>query len=84
VAKLEPFYRDWQARNSTPPFGDYLASRGNEAADSLLQVTDGRAQRAKNPTLKKMYERMRPTAKKHVEEALPRLGRLVERAAAAS
>jgi hypothetical protein len=29
--------------------------------------------------VKGTYERLRPTAKKHVEQALPRLGKLVEK-----
>lgn len=81
VEKLVPFYDDWKAKGGAGSFGDYLSRRGPEAADKLLEVTDGRAQRAKNAMVKKTYEKMRGSAKKHVEEALPRLGRLVERAA---
>ena len=36
---------------------------------------DDKAKRAKNPGLKSAYERLRPQAKKHVEEAVPRVGR---------
>ena len=79
VAKLEPFYNDWSGNRGGKDFGAFLAARGPDAADKLLQVTDARAQRSKNGTVKKMYEKMRGSAKKHVEEALPRLGRLVER-----
>jgi hypothetical protein len=82
VAKLEPLYVDWQKAGNGKSFGDYLTSRSADAADRLLQVTDERAARAKNPTVKKMYEKMRSSAKKHVEEALPGLGKLVEKAAA--
>lgn len=83
VAKLEPLYSDWQANGGGKDFGAYLASRGGEAADRLLEVTDARAGRTRHGSVKKMYEKMRPSAKKHVEEALPRLGKLVEKAAAA-
>lgn len=79
IGKLEPFYASWQTNGSKPPLPDYLASRGPEVAEALLEVTDGKAQHAKNAGVKKMYLKMRPSAKKHVEEALPRLGRLVER-----
>jgi hypothetical protein len=79
VGKLEPFFATWQASGDGKAFPDFLASRGGEVAEALLEVTDKRARGAKNKTVKSMYEKMRPTAKKHVEEALPRLGRLVER-----
>jgi hypothetical protein len=79
VGKLEPFFVAWQANSNGKAFPDYLASRGGEVGEALLAVTDGRARSSKNKTVKSMYEKMRPTAKKHVEEALPRLGRLVER-----
>jgi hypothetical protein len=78
VAKLEPFYDAWKAEGGKP-FADYLKAHGPDAADALLSVTDGRAKVAKSGSVKKMYEKMRPSAKKHVEEALPRLGRLVEK-----
>jgi hypothetical protein len=83
VEKLEPFYGDWQKAGNGRSFTDYLTSRGGDASDKLLQVTDARAQRTKHGSVKKMYEKLRPSAKEHVEKALPRLGKLVEKAAAA-
>ena len=77
VAKLEPFYAAWQVAG-IGTFADYLKKRGPEVADALLQVTDARAQHAKSGSVKKMYDKMRSSAKKHVEDALPRLGNLVE------
>jgi hypothetical protein len=82
VAKLEPLHADWKTKGNGKSFSDYLVSRSGEAADRLLEVTDARAQRAKNASVKKMYEKLRGSAKKHVEEALPGLGRLVEKATA--
>jgi hypothetical protein len=82
VDKLEPHWTGWQAKKDGKPFPDYLAARGPEVAEALLSVTDARAKSAKSGAVKKMYEKMRPSAKKHVEEALPRLGRMVEREAA--
>jgi hypothetical protein len=83
VQKLEPYYTGWQADGGGKPFADYLVARRAEAAEALLEVTDGRAKTSKHGTVRKMYEKMRPSAKKHVEEALPRLGNLVEKNAAA-
>ena len=54
-----------------------MSSRAPEVADALLAISDERAQRAKNQSLRKAYEKLRPTGKKHVEAAVPRVGRLV-------
>ena len=78
VARIEPFYDSWQKDGGGRPFASFLDGRRDAAAEALLTVTDGRARNAKNGSVKKMYEKMRPSAKKHVEEALPRLGKLIE------
>ena len=83
VEKLAPFYEDWSKAANGRTFASYLTSRKDAASEALLAVTDGRAKVAKNGSVKKMYEKMRPSAKRHVEEALPRLGDLVERKAKA-
>ncbi|MBI4508108.1 MAG: hypothetical protein HY698_00635 [Deltaproteobacteria bacterium] len=78
VAKLEPFYGDWQASGKGKPLGDFLAARSGAVAEKLLEVTDARAGVTTHSSVKKMYEKLRPAAKKHVEEAVPRLGKVVE------
>ena len=77
VRRLEPFYDQHKATNAANPraFGDLLTRRAADVADALLGITDDRAKRAKNPTMKSAYERLRPQGKKHVEEAVPRVGR---------
>ena len=79
VEKLVPFWEAWDKAGRSRPFGEHLRAEASTVAERLLEVTDGRAKGAKNATVKKMYEKMRPSAKKHVEEAVPRLGSLVER-----
>ena len=54
-----------------------MNARAGEVADALLAISDERAARAKNQGLKKAYEKLRPTGKKHVEAAVPRVGRLI-------
>ena len=56
-------------------FEGHLLSHRDETADALLSVTDGRAQRAKNRTLKKTYEKLRGVAQGHVTAAVPGLAR---------
>ena len=82
VRRLEPFHAAAQARNE--PTGPGMNSRAPEVAEALLAISDERAARAKNPTLKKAYEKLRPTGKKHVEAAVPRIGRLISKYASAA
>jgi hypothetical protein len=74
---LDPIYQDAVRQGAAP--GVHLQKNAGPVADALLSITDRRAERAKNPTLKKGYEKLRPTAKKHVEAAAPRLGQLLEK-----
>ncbi len=54
VGKLDPFYQDWRENGGGKPFDAYLASRPNEVAERLLEVTDSRSQNAKNASVKKI------------------------------
>jgi hypothetical protein len=82
VKRLEPFHAAAQSRGE--PTGPSLNARAGEVADALLAISDERAQRAKNQTLKKAYEKLRPAGKKHVEAAVPRIGRLIGKYTAAA
>lgn len=76
VGRLEPFWQAHVGGGGAPAaFGETLRRRAPEVADALLGITDDRARRAKNATLKSAYEKLRPQGKKHVEEAIPRVGR---------
>ena len=46
---------------------------------SLLSITDARAKTAKSGVVRSTYDKLRGSAKKNVEAALPRLGKLVEK-----
>jgi hypothetical protein len=82
VRRLEPFWADAQAKNE--PVAALMSARAGEVSDALLAISDERAARAKNNTLKKAYEKLRPTGKKHVEAAVPRVGRLIAKYASAA
>ncbi len=75
VRRLEPFATEAQQKNE--PVGPFLSARASAVADALLAISDERAARAKNQTVKKAYEKLRPTGKRNVEAAIPRVGRLV-------
>jgi hypothetical protein len=75
---LQPFYNEYRATGGSD-FGAFLASRPAQAAEALLSVTDDRAEYSSSDALKKAYSKLRPNALKNVEEALPRLGTLIEK-----
>ncbi|MGW4247857.1 DUF6918 family protein [Nocardia sp. NPDC004722] len=78
VEQLEPYWAEYQ-NGGSGSFADLLASKQDEVADALLSVTDARAEASSRPALTKVYNSMRSSAKKHVAEALPRLGDLVQK-----
>jgi hypothetical protein len=78
VAALEPHWDAYQAQ-PVPGFGAYLAGRPHEVAQSLLAVTDRRAERSSRAAVTSVYGKLRPKGEQNVIEALPRLGDLVER-----
>jgi hypothetical protein len=74
---LDPLYQEAVARGVKP--GAHLQANSGKVADSLLAVTDAKAARAQRAVVKSTYEKLRPSAKKQVEAAVPRLGALLER-----
>ncbi|MEE2755982.1 MAG: hypothetical protein VYA30_04955 [Myxococcota bacterium] len=76
VTQLEPIYMDYRATESGN-LRQYLISEADQVADSLLAITDGRAQRSKHRTLVKAYNKLRPQGKKQVVAAMPRIGDLL-------
>jgi hypothetical protein len=81
VDQLEPFWADFSASGGSQ-FGDYLAKRGGEVSEALLSVTDARGAASSRPTIVKAYNKVRPSAAKHVTAALPNVGALVQKYAA--
>jgi len=82
VSRLEPFWAEAQSKNE--PIGPLLNARACQVSDALLAISDERAAKSTNGTLKKAYEKLRPTGKKHVEAAVPRIGRLLAKYTAAA
>jgi hypothetical protein len=81
VGALEPLWAEHRSAGGGD-FGAFLAAHPDRSADALLGVTDARAKAPEKETLKKVYDKLRPNAKRNVVEALPRLGRVVEKHAA--
>lgn len=83
LTKISPHYDKWAA-NKSSTFSNYLVARSDDVAEDLLSVTDARAERTSHTTAKKMYHRMRDGAKRNVIEAIPALGKLIEKHITAS
>lgn len=78
VARLEPYYGKWRSGGSGS-LAEYLTARSDDVAEDLLAVTDERAGRTRHKTASKLYNKMRPSAKRNVSTAVPKLGALMER-----
>jgi hypothetical protein len=61
-----------------------LVKESPAVAGALLSVTDRKAEKADSEMVKKTYNKLRPTAQKHVEAAAPRLAKLLDKHAAHS
>ncbi len=76
LESLEPI---WKEASGPGDFRTRLTRARSRAAEALLGVTDSKARNAKTKTVKKLYDKLRPSAKGHVEAAIPRLSALLER-----
>ncbi len=74
---LDPFYQEAAEQKKAPR--EHFVANSSRVADALLAITDERAKTAKNAVVRKTYDKLRNTAKKNVEQALPRLGDLVHK-----
>lgn len=74
---VDPIYQE--AVDGEKAIGAHFVGNRTRVAESLLAITDGKADRSKNKLIKKTYGRLRGQAKKNVEAAVPRLGDLIEK-----
>lgn len=74
---LDPIYQEALQQQKSPRI--QLQANPGRVANALLAITDARAQRAKNQTVRKAYDKLRGIAQKQVEAAVPRLGEMFER-----
>lgn len=58
--------------------GDYFRANTREVAEALLAVTDARAEGSSHASVKGTYGKLRGSARKNVESAVPALGELVD------
>lgn len=70
VRAVEPMWEEGVAKGNA---AQHLKDNRGRAADALLSVTDEKAKNAKSGLVRGTYDKLRGSAKKHVEEAVPRL-----------
>ena len=79
AAQLDPI---WEEGQKSGDAAGHMTSNKSKVADALLSVTDGKAKNAKSSVVRGTYEKLRGSAKKNVEEAVPRLAKLLQKHAA--
>ena len=79
VGKLEPFYSQWVDGGKTGTFETFLSNQTSNVANALLQVTDERADKISSGPVKSAYKKLRPLGQKNVEQAIPGLGKVLDK-----
>lgn len=74
AAQLDPI---WSEGGDAPR--SHFEGQKSRVADALLSVTDSKADNAESGIVRGTYSKLRPSAKKHVEEAVPGLAGLLEK-----
>jgi hypothetical protein len=80
AAVLEPICN--QALEQGQTVSGYFAANSQDIAEALLAVTDSRAQKSEHGSVKRAYGKLRGSARKNVESAVPGLGTIIEKYAA--
>ena len=74
---LEPLYEE--AHASGHSVREHFVANTPRAADALLSITDEKASRSRSGLVKGTYDKLRGSAKKNVEAAVPRLAAMIEK-----
>lgn len=72
--ELDPIWAEGKAKGDPEA---HFARERSRVADALLSVTDAKSKNAKSNLVRSTYDKMRGSAKKNVEEAVPRLAKLL-------
>jgi hypothetical protein len=76
ASRLEPFFSEFR-QSGQKTLEIFFDGKKERIANALLAITDERAEKSDHKTLKKAYEKLRPTGLKHVEEAVPGIARVI-------
>ncbi|UCH30368.1 MAG: hypothetical protein JSV06_04920 [Myxococcales bacterium] len=76
AAALDPIRA--QALSQGQSVSSYFQAHSQEIAEALLTVTDARAQKSDHGSVRGAYGKLRGSARKNVESAVPGLGKIIE------
>ena len=76
LTALDPLWSEGIEKGD--PAAHLIASR-SQTADAMLGITDARVKNTQRQIIKGTYEKFRGSAKKHVEEAVPDLAKIVDK-----
>lgn len=81
VDAIEPYHQSFtsEAVNDGLSFAAFLSQRDADVANSLLAVTDAKRDRVETKIIGKTYDKLRNSALKHVTEAVPAVGQMIEK-----
>ena len=77
AVELDPFWSAAKAAGVSPK--SHFEAKRDAVAEALLSVTDGKAAGAKSALVRSTYNKLRPSAKQHVEEAVPGLATILDK-----
>jgi hypothetical protein len=75
-AVLDPLWNEGVQKGNPV---EYMAASRSQAADALLSITDERIKDSKRALVRGTYEKLRNSAKQHVEAAVPDLAKVIDR-----
>ncbi len=79
IEKLAVFEKEHADKRIPGALSAYLIQERARVSEALVEVTDARAGTTKHKTAAKFYQRLRPSALAHVEQAIPDLAALVDK-----
>lgn len=74
---LDPMFQEAKTKNVA--VATHFNANSGKVADALLSITDAKAKKSSSGAVKRAYDGLRGVAKKNVEAAVPRLGKLIEK-----
>ena len=77
VAALEPIWTEAQQQGIAPE--QHFEAERSRVAEALLSVTDAKSESAEKALVRNTYKKLRPNAKRHVEDAVPGLAALLHK-----
>lgn len=79
AAKLEPFVDARDRERPGERMERFLSDRPEAVAEALLSITDARVARLHRGPIRTTYDKLRPSAQRYVEDAVPAIGGLLDR-----